>query len=287
MRNAAVAISLALMFSVLIAPSALAVPPTIDSFTPTMGAGGASVVITGTGLTGTTAVAFNGTSATFMVDSDTTITATVPEDATTGPIAVITSDGTATTVDDFGVIVPPVISDFDPNTGTWKESVTITGSGFRGVSSVQFNGTEAPFFVNSDRRISARVPSGAGIGPIRVANPAGEDVSDTDFQFRRIRHRVILKMHLEGHLQAIGQVTFPHAGARARIVCGAGRHVRIQREIAGVFRSVGQGETEAEGRFLTALDDRKGEYRAVIKMKRTPNRKCLPDRSLVRTHEHA
>lgn len=181
-----------------------------------------------------------------------------------------------------------MISDFSPNGGTWKETVTITGSGFTDVFSVRFNGKEAPFFVVSDATITARVPSGAGVGPIRVEDPTGEDVSTADFQFRRIRHRVVLKMHLEGHLEAIGRVTLPHAGARARFECGAGRLVTIQRKISGAFTSVGDGESEGgEGRFVIVLPDRRGEYRATIEVKRTPNRKCLPDRSIVRTHEHA
>ncbi|HET6791123.1 MAG TPA: IPT/TIG domain-containing protein [Actinomycetota bacterium] len=182
----------------------------------------------------------------------------------------------------------PVITGFSPDGGTWKTTVTITGSGFTGTSSVRFNGKEASFFVASDSTITARVPSGAGIGPIRVANAAGVDVSDADFQFRRLRHRVVLKMHLEDHLMAIGRVTLPHAGARARVECAAGRLVTIQRKIAGVFTSIGDDESEGiEGRFQVALPDRRGEYRAIIEVKRTPNRKCLPDRSLVRTHEHA
>jgi uncharacterized repeat protein (TIGR03803 family) len=51
------------------------------------------VEILGQGFTGTTAVSFNGTSAAFNVISDTYLTATVPDGATTGPVTVTTPKG--------------------------------------------------------------------------------------------------------------------------------------------------------------------------------------------------
>src|SRR5207247_11330326 len=66
-------------------------PPTVTRFTPASGPVGTSVTINGTNFTGTSAVLFNGTSASFTVNSATTIAATVPSGATTGPISVTTS----------------------------------------------------------------------------------------------------------------------------------------------------------------------------------------------------
>jgi uncharacterized repeat protein (TIGR03803 family) len=57
---------------------------------PTSGKVGASVIILGNNLTGTTAVSFNGTAATFTVVSATEITATVPAGATSGEVEVTT-----------------------------------------------------------------------------------------------------------------------------------------------------------------------------------------------------
>jgi uncharacterized repeat protein (TIGR03803 family) len=79
------------------------VKPTILSFSPPSGSVGASVTITGTGLTQTTKVTFNGTSASFAVNSDTQITATVPSGATTGRIGVTTKGGTASSTTSFTV----------------------------------------------------------------------------------------------------------------------------------------------------------------------------------------
>ena len=79
------------------------VKPTIKTFSPPSGPVGTSVMITGTGLTQATRVTFNGTSATFTVNSDTQITATVPTGATTGKIALVTKGGSAISSGTFTV----------------------------------------------------------------------------------------------------------------------------------------------------------------------------------------
>jgi len=61
---------------------------------PVAGKVGESVIVLGEGLTGSTSVAFNGVAAAFTVESDTYISATVPEGATTGTVSVVTSGGT-------------------------------------------------------------------------------------------------------------------------------------------------------------------------------------------------
>ena len=60
---------------------------------PTFGKAGATILILGTGLTGTTDVAFNGTQAPFEVISDTLIRATVPAGAMSGTVTVATPGG--------------------------------------------------------------------------------------------------------------------------------------------------------------------------------------------------
>jgi uncharacterized repeat protein (TIGR03803 family) len=72
---------------------------------PTSGKIGSKVTILGDGLTGATAVAFNGTTATFTVVSATEITATVPTGTTTGKVVVTTSSGTKlSTVQNFRIL---------------------------------------------------------------------------------------------------------------------------------------------------------------------------------------
>ncbi|KAA9332088.1 T9SS type A sorting domain-containing protein [Hymenobacter busanensis] len=83
--------------------------PTITSFTPAGGAPGTSVVITGTNLTGATAVTFNGTAAPgFVVNSGTQITVTAPAGGTTGQICVTTPGGTACSAASYAY--PPTIA---------------------------------------------------------------------------------------------------------------------------------------------------------------------------------
>jgi hypothetical protein len=73
----------------------------ISRFFPGCGLAGSTITINGTNFTGTSAVQFNGTSASFSVISDTTINTTVPNGATTGPIRVTTPGGTATSAASF------------------------------------------------------------------------------------------------------------------------------------------------------------------------------------------
>ncbi len=85
------------------APKQFKVTPTLVSFSPPSGPVGTVVTITGTGLTQTTKVTFNKVSATFTVNSDTQITATVPATATTGKIAITTKGGSASSTTSFTV----------------------------------------------------------------------------------------------------------------------------------------------------------------------------------------
>jgi uncharacterized repeat protein (TIGR03803 family) len=61
---------------------------------PPYGRVGRSVTILGSNLTGTTAVSFNGSAATFTVVSGTEIRTTIPAGATTGLLSVVTPGGT-------------------------------------------------------------------------------------------------------------------------------------------------------------------------------------------------
>src|SRR5205085_2723803 len=141
-------------------------PPTITGFTPPYGP-------VGTNFSGATAVAFNGVSASFTVNSATSIQATVPAGATTGTISVTTLGGTATSAGSFTVINSPTITSFTPPIGPVGISVTISGTDFTGATAVTFNGVSANFTVNSATSIQATVPASATTGPVSVTTPGG------------------------------------------------------------------------------------------------------------------
>lgn len=163
--------------------------PMITSVDPTSGPVLKSVTIDGIALSGATSVKFGGTSAGFSVVSDMKITATVPSGATTGPIAVTTPWGTATSAMSFTVIPKPLITSFAPTNGPVGASVTINGSGLSGPTSVQLGGVSASYRVDSDTKITATVPPGVPYSPttgfqsgtFKVSTAGGNATSSTSF----------------------------------------------------------------------------------------------------------
>ncbi len=164
-------------------PPGASTTPTLTGFSPASGAVGATVTITGTHLTGATAVSFNGTTSSYTVTSSTQITATVPTGATTGKISVTTPQGTVSSTNNFAVSTAavPTITGFSPTSGQTGSSVTITGTNFTGATALTLNGTSATFTVNSATQIGATIPSGATTGKFAVTTPAGTGTSTNSF----------------------------------------------------------------------------------------------------------
>ncbi len=140
---------------------------------------GNTIDILGQGLTGTTAVSFNGTAAKFTAVSGTYLTAVVPSGTTSGFVTVSTPGGTLTSSRQFRVL--PAILSFSPASGKVGTQVTINGNSFTGATKVTFGGVKATYTVNSDIKITATVPTGAVTGRIQVTTPDGTATSSTDF----------------------------------------------------------------------------------------------------------
>jgi uncharacterized repeat protein (TIGR03803 family) len=140
---------------------------------------GKTVELLGQGLTGLSGVSFNSTPATFTFVSDTYITATVPNGATSGSVTVTTPGGTLTSSKTFRVT--PQIKSFAPPSGVVGSEVVITGVSLTQTSKVTFGGVAAAFTVNSDTQVTATVPTGAKTGKIVITTPGGTATSATDF----------------------------------------------------------------------------------------------------------
>jgi hypothetical protein len=160
--------------------------PVITGFGSASTIQGASIAIKGSHLTGATKASFakagGGTvdAVTFVVVSDTKITATVPALATTGRVSVTNSAGTGTSPVDL--LIRPTIASFSPPSGPVGTVVTITGTAFTGATQVQFRGIGAPAYtVDSDTQITVTVPQGARTGRITVLTAGGKATSSTNF----------------------------------------------------------------------------------------------------------
>ena len=108
---------------------ALAAGPVVSSFSPTSGTIGTKVTITRSGFSGAFAVTFGNPSATTLatVKSDTTITATVPATASTGPVSVLLPATSGSSTTKFTVQPSIVLS---ANSGHPAGTVTLSGAGF-------------------------------------------------------------------------------------------------------------------------------------------------------------
>ena len=158
--------------------------PTVLSFAPAFGATNDSITITGLLFSNVTAVSFNGAAASYAVNSSSSITATVPVDANSGPISVTTVNGTGSSANSFTVLAgngAPAINSLNPTNGLVNSSVVITGTNFAGVTGVGFNGLNANFTADSLSQITAHVPVGAADGFITVTNGYGIGTSAAVF----------------------------------------------------------------------------------------------------------
>lgn len=149
-------------------------PSSIGSFSPSSGIVGTTVTITGKNFSATAGedmVKFNGTAATILSASASSISATVPLGATTGKISVTVNGNTTTSTADFTVIYLPTITTFSPTTGISGTAITITGTNFSTTLAnniVKFNNVIATISAATTTTLTAIVPENATTGNITV-----------------------------------------------------------------------------------------------------------------------
>jgi hypothetical protein len=151
----------------------VAAAPSITGLSPSLGAAGTPVTITGANFgsaQGTSTVTFHGTTATVPSWGATSIQTSVPSGATTGPV-VVTVGGVASNGVGFTVTTLPNITGISPASGPVGTSVAISGINFgssQGSSTVTFNGiVSTPTSWNSSLIVTP-VPNGASSGNVVV-----------------------------------------------------------------------------------------------------------------------
>ncbi|MGD0165551.1 MAG: IPT/TIG domain-containing protein, partial [Candidatus Sulfotelmatobacter sp.] len=147
------------------------VVPNVTGISPTNGAVGATITITGTSFgasQGTSTVTFDGTAAAPTSWGASSIIVPVPTGAAAGNV-VVTVGGVASNGVNFAVA--PNITGLSPTSGVVGTSVTITGTGFgptQGTSSITFNGTATTSTGWNGSSIAVPVPTGATTGNVVV-----------------------------------------------------------------------------------------------------------------------
>ena len=178
------ATSLAASFTYVAVPTLVAVSPTDGP-----AAGGTSVTLTGTGLTGTTSVTFDGVPATsVLVVDDTTVTATTPAHvAGAVDVQVTTPGGSATASSAFTYVAAPTLISIAPADGpaAGGTSVTLTGTGLTGATVVTFDGVLASdLVVVDDSTVTVTSPSHAmGVVDVSVTTPGGSATATGAFSY--------------------------------------------------------------------------------------------------------
>ena len=122
-----------------------------------------------------TAVTFSGVSAVFSNISPGSIRAVVPGGVLSGPVTVTTPGGQVVSGQNFRI--QPLITGFNPTSGFPGDEVVITGTNFTANPVVTFNLSNAIVVSATVSSITARVPTNASSGTIRVGTDGGLDVS--------------------------------------------------------------------------------------------------------------
>ena len=166
--------------------------PIVTEVRPNSGplAGGTSVTITGTNLTGVSAVNFGSTNATSFKESTATSMTAVAPAGTTGAVDVtVTTAGGPSAVssaDKFTYLPVPTVTNVNPTSGpaAGGTSVTITGTGFTAGTTVKFGSADAAGIVfSSSTSITAVSPPGTGTVDVTVTTPGGTSPTSSADRF--------------------------------------------------------------------------------------------------------
>lgn len=162
-------------------------PVALTSVDPTAGTAGTEVILTGEGFSTVVdenEVLFNGTVATVLSATATTLTVKVPVNATDGKIRVNVYGKQATSAIDFDVWAVPTITQINPfRYGLIGSSLALLGTDFDPVAEqnlVTINGVVAPVTASTKTSITVTIPSTTS-GRITVKSHGLTGTSTSDF----------------------------------------------------------------------------------------------------------
>jgi hypothetical protein len=156
----------------------LTAAPIITSLSPNSGptAGLTTVLITGTGFTGTISVRFGSTATSYTIVSNTQISAIAPPGTGVAQVTVTSPAGVSNGVSYTYGVAAPTLTGLSPSSGpvTGGNTVTLTGTGLTGTTAVRFGSTSATSVtVVSAARVTAVAPSGTGTATVTATTPGG------------------------------------------------------------------------------------------------------------------
>jgi hypothetical protein len=170
------------------------VPLAITSFTPSQGAIGGTVTISGTGLNNVGSVQFTGAAAQAVTPgSATSLAVTVPNGATSGVITLTTPFESKATATVFTVVPKVVVLSFNASTTATGVTITITGTGLSTVTAATIGGIAATIGTRTDTQIV--ITGGATAeGEVILIATTGNVVAGS---FMRNANAAITVSHLE------------------------------------------------------------------------------------------
>jgi large repetitive protein len=147
--------------------------PVVSSLNPVNGPPGTQVTVDGSGFTGAVQVQFNNTPADFQVQSGTRLIATVPLEATVGPVRVTAGGMTGDSGTKYFLPSPRFLL-MSPTRGATNTTVVLEGENFLGATEVRFGDRPTVFTVTTPAQIRATVPYGvSNTVAVTVRTPAG------------------------------------------------------------------------------------------------------------------
>ncbi len=155
------------------APTAATGSASIASFSPTAGAPGSVVTVSGTALNTVTSVRIGGVDASFRTVSENAIEATVPSGASTGPIELNASGHVALSQADFTVMAVPVVTSVTPTTVLPPGRVTLTGTSLDAVREVRLNTLVLGIASRTPTSLVLDIPNGAASGTLTLVDNSG------------------------------------------------------------------------------------------------------------------